>query len=156
MKNKAPFVNLSNVYFRAEDFKKAAYRTSGNLGEQDSILLFPTLMCISFSCELYLKYILLLEMQEPKIKDLKDLGHNIDDLFKKISLEIKTEILSHMDSTVAFDENISTMSNKFIESRYEYEYEKISISAGFDFEFMNALHITCKRLFDSKDDVIFN
>ncbi|MDR4507193.1 MAG: HEPN domain-containing protein [Candidatus Brocadiaceae bacterium] len=103
----------------ATSFLKAADRCLSGCKAEEGIemLTVPGAVCASFSCELFLKYILLVENGE-EVR-----GHNLADLFKKCSKEIQTELIERNTSILAILERNNT---QFVEARYHHEKDLIS------------------------------
>lgn len=101
---------------------------------------------IAFSCEMYLKSILLYEEQEAK-------GHYLDDLFFKISSEkIKAEV-KYLTSDENFDLSIKEVRKAFEICRYENEYPMMACNMKFLGVFMAALRKECKLLLEVTNHV---
>jgi HEPN domain-containing protein len=103
----------------AISFFKAADRCLNGCKEEEGIemLTVPGSVCATFSCELFLKYILLVETGE----ELK--GHNLADLFKKCSKEIQSALMERNKSILTILERNNT---QFVEARYHHEKEVFS------------------------------
>ena len=103
----------------ATSFLKAADRclNGSKVEEGIEMLTVPGAVCASFSCELFLKYILLVENGE-EVR-----GHNLADLFKKCSKEIQTALIQRNTSILTIFERNNT---QFVEARYHHEKETIS------------------------------
>jgi HEPN domain-containing protein len=103
----------------ASSFLKAADRCLNGckVEEGTEMLTVPGAVCASFSCELFLKYILLVENGE-EVR-----GHDLADLFKKCSKEIQTALTERNTSILTILERNNT---QFVEARYHHEKESIS------------------------------
>lgn len=103
----------------AESFLKAADRclNGGKVEDDMEMLTVPGTVCASFSCELFLKYIILVENGE----DAR--GHGIADLLKKCSKETQSALTERRKDIF---EILERNNKQFIDSRYHYEQDCIS------------------------------
>lgn len=103
----------------AESFLKAADRCLNSCKVEEGIeqLTIPGTVCASFSCELFLKYILLIENDEEVT------GHGLADLFRKCSAGVQTALNGlRTDILEIFERN----NKQFVEARYHHEVDSIS------------------------------
>ena len=106
--------------------------------------IYPFIVNKSFSCEVYLKLILMAtQKKKKKGHNLKELSQmiNIDTKFKNYLLSNKLELTNK-----EFDEYLNNISNAFEDWRYIYEKEDIKIMHGFLNTFCNFLDEYCKEL----------
>ena len=103
----------------ATSFLKAADRCLNGCKVEEGVemLTVPGAVCASFSCELFFKYILLVENGE-EVR-----GHELADLFKKCSKEIQTELIERNTSILTILERNNI---QFVEARYHHEKDLIS------------------------------
>ena len=103
----------------AETFRKAADRCINGCKVEEGIeqLTLPGTVCASFSCELFLKYILLIENDE-KVE-----GHGLADLFRKCSKDVRTA-LTELRTDIL--EILERNNKQFVEARYHHEVDSIS------------------------------
>ena len=103
----------------AMSFLKAADRCLNGCKVEEGIemLTVPGAVCASFSCELFLKYILLIENgQEAR-------GHSLTDLFGKCSESIQSAIVDRKAGILEIFERNNT---QFVEARYHHEKDIVS------------------------------
>ena len=144
---------LRYMYITARQFKNAI--------ENDSIIptptnnfrnkIYPFIVNKSFSCEIYLKLILLYKKNKKvKIHSLKELSKDtgIDIEFKNHLYKNKFKI-----SDEDFEECINSISNAFEEWRYIYEKKDITIRNGFLNSYCNYLDDYCKSLLKEKCNI---
>ena len=110
----------------------------------------------AFSCECYLKSLLVLEGK--KIKDLKEMGHGLIELFTSLDSETMAEIfevyklekvlnfnrIEKVDDVDSIDEFISDFSKyslAFTEARYSAEYSKDT-----NYEFLKELALSLRAI----------
>ncbi len=98
----------------ATSFLKAANRCLNGCKVEEGIeiLTVPGTVCASLSCELFLKYILLVETG----KEVK--GHLLVDLFNKCSKEIQTALIERNKSILTIFERNNA---QFVDARYHHE-----------------------------------
>lgn len=98
----------------AESFLKAANRCLNGCKIEAGVemLTVPGTVCASFSCELFLKYILLKENGEVAT------GHKLLDLFKKCSTEVQTSLTERKSDIIDI---LERNSKQFVEARYHHE-----------------------------------
>ena len=103
----------------AESFLKAADRCLNGCKVEEGIeeLIIPGTVCASFSCELFLKYILIVENDE-EVR-----GHRLADLFRKCSKEVQTA-LTELRTDIL--EILERNNEQFVEARYHHEEDIIS------------------------------
>jgi len=98
----------------ANSFLKAADRClNGNRVEQGvELLIVPGAVCAAFSCELFLKYIVMRETgQAPR-------RHALDDLFQKCSAQSRDELARECPDILQM---LQRNSEQFVEARYHHE-----------------------------------
>ena len=103
----------------AKSFLKAADRCLNSCKEENDIeiLTVPGAVCASFSCELFLKYILFIENGE------EARGHRLADLFRKCHNEVQLGLTALKTDIIEILERNST---QFVEARYHHEKNSIS------------------------------
>ena len=86
------------------------------------IRMYPKIALLTFSCELFLKTMLLCRKNEEKVNE-----HNLQKLFERLPSEKKEELISKWQNENEGDllELLSEFGNAFVEWRYAYEREKI-------------------------------
>lgn len=103
----------------AESFLKAADRCLNSCKVEEGIeeLIIPGVVCATFSCELFLKYILLIENGQ-EVKE-----HGLADLFRECNAEVQKALISlRTDILEIFERN----NRQFVEARYHHEVDSIS------------------------------
>jgi len=103
----------------AKSFLKAADRCLNGckVEEGNEMLIVPGTVCASFSCELFLKYILLVE------KDEEAKGHGLADLFLKCSEDVQSELVKRETNILKILERNNT---QFVNARYHHEKASIA------------------------------
>jgi HEPN domain-containing protein len=98
----------------AESFLRAADRCLNSCKVEAGVemLTVPGTVCASFSCELFLKYILLRENSEATT------GHKLLDLFQKCSTGVQTSLRERKPDIL---EILERNNSHFVEARYHYE-----------------------------------
>ncbi len=98
----------------AESFLKAADRCLSSCKVEAGIemLTVPGTVCASFSCELFLKYILLKENGEAAT------GHKLLDLFQKCSAEVQAILIRRRSDIL---EILERNNSHFVDARYHHE-----------------------------------
>ena len=99
-------------------------------------LLFPAIVCCSFSCELYMKGIL------QKYKNKFTPTHNLKTLFYELDTKIQNEIIKNLNAC-NFEEKLNASSNLFERSRYFFDTEKFG-KTSFDIEFIKNFSTSLK------------
>lgn len=102
----------------AKSFLKAADRCLNSCKVEDGIemLTVPGTVCASFSCELFLKYILIENGEEPR-------EHRLADLFRKCRKEIQSSLAELRTDILEVLERNNT---QFVDVRYHHEVNRIS------------------------------
>lgn len=88
--------------------------------EQGGLLPFPLFVNAALACELYLKAIMMLESGDSSF----DGGHNLNDLYLKISSIARCQIESHYNNKnlyISLDDLLTKYGNNFVEWRYAFE-----------------------------------
>lgn len=102
------------------------------------MLASPAIVCLAFSCELFIKSILQIHKMLQK-----KAGHKLDTLFGQLSEGIRNRIIAKIGTT-GFDYKIQNASNAFEEWRYIYElgsnYEDIEFLCCLAYSLKNAAH----------------
>lgn len=113
----------------------------------------PLMMNTAFTCELYLKSILLCEkfnFYDDRVKA----RHNLFDLFgylsKNMQERIKEEHPCSNTKKEEFEISLSEIGNSFVILRYLSEYKEMGCNVQFLFELMTTLHEICKVSFREK------
>jgi HEPN domain-containing protein len=103
----------------AKDFLKAADRCLNGCKLQKGVemLIVPGAVCASFACELFIKYIILVDKGEYVY------GHPLYDLFKKCGKEIQSALIARRPNIVEIFERNNT---QFVDVRYHHEEEIVS------------------------------
>lgn len=124
-------INSANSFLKAADRCLNGFR----IEEGVEMLTVPGTLCASFSCELFLKYILLAETGE-EVR-----GHKLVDLFKKCSEEIQSDLASI--KTILERNN-----GLFVEARYHHEKERKDIFSFCQPELLQAADLLSKYVAD--------
>lgn len=112
----------------ADSFYYAAERCNEqeHIGEHFKWLPVPAIVNYTFSCEVYMKALLM----KPGEKEIK--GHNLLDLFDLLPSKIQMNIQQLVDcSQFPFREMLKNTSDLFEECRYVYEYRSLHINLKF-------------------------
>jgi len=130
------------IYYEANSFLQAAnmlHSEENKLYGWFNPVLYPTIVNLSFSCELFLKCLLTKDNRCIRTHSLKDLFDNLDDEKKK-----KIKKLIKEDK---FNEILKEQSNYFEKFRYIYENGKeiSSVNLSFLFVFANSLKAVIKE-----------
>ena len=119
---KSIFDSAESFYLGAKIIFKSAEKQM--IDPQSTTFQLPILPCIinmSFSLELYLKFLLEIE------KINKTRTHEIAILYNKLPNNIKGKVSNNVRSYQEFEDSLKEISNAFEEWRYDYEKEKLSI-----------------------------
>ena len=101
-------------------------------------LMIPAIVNITFSCELYLKEMLIkLGIRVPN-------NHLIKELFARLPIKYQTEIKKN-SGILSFELFIEEINNAFVKWRYAYECSPLSISYEDCFRFVEALKHQCNE-----------
>lgn len=106
----------------------------------NSHLLFPTTVLASFSCELFLKTILL-------SKNIKSNSHSLLDLYNQQSEDIKNKIITKANgmSKQEFERLLEENKNAFVDTRYINEKYALYMNPDFLIKFAQLLeNIICE------------
>ena len=130
------------IYYEANSFLQAAnmlYSEENKLYGWFNPILYPTIVNVSFSCELFLKCLLVENKLPAK-------GHNLKELFDRLDNEQKQQI-EKRTKTTDFDTILEIHSDYFVNFRYFHEKsEEISIvNLSFMFSFANSLKSVIKE-----------
>lgn len=130
------------IYYEANAFLQAAnmlYSEENKLYGWFNPVLYPTIVNISFSCELFFKCLL---AKDNKIKRT----HNLKGLFDKLDDE-KRKRIKELVNEDKFDEILEEQSNYFEKFRYIYENGKeiSSVNLSFLFVLANSLKAVIKE-----------
>lgn len=129
-----------NAYRRAREFKNISIQSLVYIDGRCFPVLIASMVNVLFSCELFLKSILILN--DKKIPS----GHSLKKLLKKanLAIEVKNKLNKY-----SFDEELEKIDNSFSEWRYCYEKDTLTINRSFVNEFCNTLEeIVKNRIFD--------
>lgn len=124
---------------KTKDFKK--------FEKEDVGLFMPVTTLLSFSCELFLKLIILIDSNQINLK-----GHNLKILYNKMSEERKSDITQIMlkrnpdFNKEKMEMSINEIAHLFVESRYIHEKCNIIVSYEFLKEFRSSLIEICSNL----------
>lgn len=106
-----------------------------------------TITNIAFSCELYLKSMLVLEKQS------LERGHSLDELYQRLDNDnTKLRIRDNTKST-DFDLELKELGKSFEVSRYVYEYTEMACNVIFLTSLIDTLRSECMTLLDEKGQV---
>lgn len=111
----------------ADSFYSAAERCNEqrHMGNRFEWLPMPAIVNYAFSCEVYMKALLIKPGEEIK-------GHNLLELFDKLPHEIQMSIQQAVDcSKSPFHEMLKNSSDLFEECRYLYEYNSLHVNLKF-------------------------
>jgi len=148
--------NFKRTLTTSQDYKNASKLTFEHANDFFTLCanamytLFPQAIPaitanIAFSCELYLKCILLYEQQEIK-------GHYLDDLFSQIkSVEVKQQIKDFV-ADKDFDISLKEVRKAFEICRYENEYPVMACNMRFLGVLMASLKRECEILMEVAKD----
>jgi HEPN domain-containing protein len=100
----------------------------------------PTVVCVAFSIEQFLKLLLLLEKGEYPDE------HALDKLFDLLSTDVKTRIDGNFNDWRGARHYLEEARNAFVEWRYPHEKEFLSASDEELTEIAIALHKTVREL----------
>lgn len=119
-------------------------------------LPIQALTCIAFSCEIYLKALILyLDTSHPansKDYELKKLfkplskKHNLKELFNLLPVDTRENIKASYKNPLEFDKELNIIKEYFITSRYLYENE----TAYFSFPFIEWFQQKLKEVVDNQ------
>lgn len=152
---------IIKIYYDARLFRECAYRTLGKKNDDDSISIVsdtrililgsPFFVNIAFSCELYIKNILLLnDSRIPKIHDLYV-------IFGKLKEEVKKRIIDRCGcEEQEFYRLLKECANLFKEYRYGFEKENLpNPNKKFILNFVDELDETCFDLMKNTNKISF-
>lgn len=116
-------VDLNRLLNNARYFKIAADRClpGKKANEELQNLLIPSIVNLSFSLELYLKYLIYKLGKEPW-------GHDLFDLYSDLSFEIKRYIESRVNiiPNITFENCLKNNANVFTKWRYSHETSNLN------------------------------
>ncbi len=130
------------AYWHAQDFKEAAEI----ICEKEPTK--PVIVNLAFSCELYMKALLMLQKKNREII----IGHELNQLFSELDVTVKERILSETNIR-NWDRFMKDSSNAFDAWRYYYEKDKSMI--GHIPELFNLAEILdkiCTEIFSVKEN----
>lgn len=111
------------IYLEAKSFYSYAETGFNNYldGKIEAKSIIPFIVNLSFSCELYLKLILI--NNNLKIEELRKLSHNLLSLFNKLNVEQKNIIYEYFDKNTKYtikelENELNKIQNSFPEWRY--------------------------------------
>lgn len=137
-------MNKDSTFLNAEAFHRIAYEIRPqNLFEDtdDYHWFIPSVVNLAFSCELYLKYLLLCH-------DI-DYGftHNLEELYNLLPLSVRDNIQSSKEfkDDTDFLENLHNYRNVFNDWRYCFENKFISVDVVFFDNFSSVLNKISKK-----------
>lgn len=131
------------IYYEANSFLQAASMLHG----EENILygwfnpvLYPIIVNISFSCELFIKCLLAKNKAPTK-------GHNLKELFDELDNEQRQQIKT-LTKENDFDIVLKNHSDFFVKYRYVYEKDNkiTNVNLSFMFAFANSLKDTIKEI----------
>lgn len=129
------------AYWHAQDFKEAA----DAIYEKEPSK--PVIVNLAFSCELYMKALLMLKRKSREII----IGHELDELFSQLDEPVKVRILRETNIK-NWDDFMQDSSNAFEAWRYYYEEDK-AIRVGHIpelFRLADTLDKICTEIFSTK------
>lgn len=150
----ALYYSQSADIISTEISKKLTCKSYTNFIKEDIGLFMPLVTLTSFSCELFLKLILLINSNDINLK-----GHNLAFLYNKIPMEMQNDIVQILleknpnFNIVEFQKYLNEISSLFIDSRYIHEKCELSISYEFLKEFRYALIDICNNLMRNKNKI---
>jgi hypothetical protein len=106
----------------AKAFLRVAEFCSENIDKLLDVLMYPFGVNVSFSCELFLKAIMLHQSSTNEC----DKGHDLKKLYEKLDINIKNSIegiYSKNGGNKPIDELLKEEGKSFIEWRYAYEHD---------------------------------
>jgi len=113
---------LSNAFLVASD-RCLTERPCGD--ETLEIILVPGIVCAVLSIEIAFKAMIMMDGGMAK-------GHNLSKLFQTLGPWRQNEITKGVGmDRESFGEELSYMSEAFVQWRYVYEYDEVKISLGF-------------------------
>ena len=134
-------VSAHLAYWHAQDFKKSAEII------YDSEVLKTVVVNLAFSCELYMKSLLMLQRKSQEIV----VGHELDKLFAALDEPVRKRVA---EETTIKDWNgfMKDSSNVFEAWRYYYEKDKSMIGHIPElFRLADVLDGICSEIFASKE-----
>lgn len=131
-------MQLSQGYYRSAD----EYYMASKFLTQDLNFMMVALTNIAFSCELYLKALLVgfFGTDYKKEKQIED-SHNIEELFKALPASEQEYIKNNvrLNDQAGFDKVLNENGNAFIAHRYACERKEMCGNTNFLFAFANIL-----------------
>ena|SRR5690625_4251244 len=105
--------------------------------------LIPAVVCYAFSCELYLKLLHLIDLDEPTR------GHSLHDLFSALPERTRSD-LTDLCKNPETETLIHSVSDSFSKWRYQHEYGAMSINP----QVLVAIATACHRLVRRKSPAL--
>lgn len=131
-------VSAHLAYWHAQDFKEAA----------DAIYEKEPIVNLAFSCELYMKALLMLQRKSREII----IGHELDQLFSELDETIRERILRETNIR-NWNHFMKDSSNAFEAWRYYYEKDKSMIGHIPElFRLADTLDTICTEIFSVKEN----
>ncbi len=139
-------LDYREIFDRAVDFLRTAELARGQYDSEQIVprkYIIPEIVNGAFSCELFLKSLLVFSKIE--IKKM----HELADLWEALPEVIRDDIKQELTSRIEFREEnglegmIVSVSNAFAKWRYEYEHEKLKVNPGFLHAFGDSLREIC-------------
>ncbi len=134
---------ISNQYFKV-------YKNNANSKKlpdgQIEFLVFPAIVCLVFSIELKLKFLIYVQ------KNILVEEHELDELYKNLDSETQTKLKTKMENLGHndFDSILQVESKSFVTWRYIYESDsKLNIHLCFLKDFCLELDNICKKYIDA-------
>lgn len=139
-------LDYREIFDRAVDFLRTAELARGQYDSEQIVprkYTIPEIVNGAFSCELFLKSLLVFSKIE--IKKM----HELADLWEALPEVIRDDIKQELTSRIEFREEnglegmIVSVSNAFAKWRYEYEHEKLKVNPGLLHAFGDSLREIC-------------
>ncbi|WP_370814283.1 hypothetical protein [Butyricicoccus pullicaecorum] len=112
--------NLDTCIRQAKQFLGVAKYCNEQNQNSSCALIFPLFVNASLSCELFLKAIMILESTDSSFWR----GHDLNELFKKISVDAQNKINSNYENKklhISLQDLLDRYGNNFIKWRYCFE-----------------------------------
>ena len=149
------FYDACRVFVKACAFGNVANmcaNTPNNACDRTQWYTDPEIMNSAFSCELFMKALLI--YRKFSLKEIKKIGHGLQGLWDAIYNEydelkdVKQSLMEQhcLDTDEEFDELLKNISNAFVEWRYIYEKHGGKIHLGFLRDFQDALREACCKI----------
>ena len=135
-------VSAHLAYWHAQDFKEVAEVICEKEPSK------PVIVNLAFSCELYMKALLMLQQKNRKII----ISHELDQLFSELNEDIRERILCETNIR-NWDRFMKASSNAFEAWRYYYEKDKSMIGHIPElFRLADTLDKICFEIFSVKEN----